>query len=146
MAVFFNVNMFLGWFITRISLFKYLPWLKTWRSKCFAGHYIAVFLPVKCCFTSGLKGVSSGPRATIHVGPCYSDGPTLYCSLIMMWWCLGPLSSFWQISDADRAWGNKTWLSTGCLVVSPSDIDIIECCRVWHSRQNQSTFLHKMIL
>lgn len=78
-----------------------------------------------------------GPWAIGLVGPHYFDEPTLWCSLLM-WLHPGLLSSMRQMSDADWARGDETWLSIGCLlVVSLTDIDIIECCQIWHLRLNQ---------
>lgn len=59
----------------------------------------------------------------------------------------GPLSSMWQTGDADWARGAETWRSIGCpRVVSLTDMDIIECCQIWHLRLNQCLSYHRRIL
>lgn len=106
--------------------------------KWFLRNTRVVVFAVNCCLTSGSRWVSSSLVRLLGCWPCRP---------LLLWWTNTMvfsinvaafrllLRSIWQISDAYWARGDATWLSIGCLlVVSLTDIDIIECCQIWHLR------------
>lgn len=93
------------------------------KHSCYFGCQLLPCITVKM---SQLQPCVS-PWAAGPVGPCYCDGPTLWCSLLMQqcWACSALRDRPVMLTGPE---GMKPDSVLG--VVSLTDIDIIECCQV----------------